>query len=184
MSSKSASRAKPKSRHKPPAPPTARPPTVIVAVPSPYTPGTIDRPERVVDTIWTMWRSGRITKAQYATAQVYQLAYETVHGSGVQSIDLERTGGTVCAWQRSPSRFTLRSAEIIREADAVLNSLQEAPRALIIARMVIGQGHTIKAAAGAVRPSWWHLKPSRSMCDEASRQLRVGLDAIERVCAL
>lgn len=157
---------------KPAAPPTARPPTISARVSSPYTPGTIDRVERVLDSVLQLRRSRQITEEQYQAARTYQAAYEELQrGIGSAMDPSQLPGGhqraTICERR-------LDAAKYLKTANAALDAVG----ARVFVEEVVGKGGSLACVSAALWPSEGRGGPSQRQRNAVGLMLRAGLDKL------
>ena len=148
--------------------PTARPPTIAAVVASPYTPGTVDRVRRVVDTLLQLHRSRQINDAQYAAADRYRTAYEAVRAGMGGAGDYERARGGAPG-SRSITPAAARGADDLADASKALRACG----AEVLVEMIVGQGWTAEQAARAI-----FARATRRDREHVTAFLRAGLSAL------
>lgn len=161
--------------------PTARPATVAAVVPSPWLAGKTDRVERVLDSVLALRRAGRITADQYAAAEQYRAAYDTVRAGPGGAMDPSKSGGGG-GTARTPSTAAFDAGLRLREAtwalEALLVPVGARVRATVVVEMVVGQGWTLEGAAAAIHGIGADGRANGRKRAMVAGQLRDGLDAL------
>lgn len=159
---------------------TARQPTIAIVVASRLTPGTVDHVHRVLDPILALFRSGRISRAQYDAAERYRSAFDAVR-AGARSVDLTRIGGGSTG-SRTPAPATFDAALRLREATRVLDAVPVPPggqvSVAVVVEMIAGQGWSVESAAAAIHGAGADGRASGRNRTMVANMLRAGLDAL------
>lgn len=101
-------------KHKGPA--TARPRTETAEVSAPMTAGKIDRVERVVDTLTSMFNRRQISQLQYSAGDRYRMAFERLSGSAGGALDFDRARGSVGTPSQGPALQYSIASDICNDA--------------------------------------------------------------------
>jgi hypothetical protein len=151
-----------------PRPQSARPRSQSVYIPSVTVPGHVDRVERVVDTIDSMFSRKQLTERQHHAAEIYRGAWATIGSSVGGSMDFDRVRGGGLPGQPLAMRY-MDAAE--RLSDAKLKLYTRDREVLeLIARDGHSQQHTADILHGG--------NATRAEREDVGRHLRSGLDEL------
>ncbi len=160
---------------------TARLPTIAAVVASPYTPGTVDYVDRVLDPVLALRRAGRITAEQYQAAEAYREIYDAVRAGPCGSLDPSKICGGGFG-SRTPGVHVFDCALKLREATRALGSvpvpLGGEVDVTVVVEMVAGQGWTIDGAASAIHGVGLGGRASGRNRALVAGMFRAGLDAL------
>lgn len=147
-------------------------PTEPTVVSSPTVPGATESVQRVVDTLYSLFRRKQIEEAEYLAGERYRMALQRLEGSVGGVMDFERARGGSSPGQ-PPAPAYLQAAEVV---SSVRKGLY--PKDYAIVYRVCALGMSIEEAAFNLPDQYERDptgRPTRAAREECGKRLRSGL---------
>lgn len=146
-------------------PPTARPKMEDVTVASPTVPGAVERVQKIMDPLSTMFKRKQISERAYLAGDHYRLSYERLHGASGGAMDFERARGGGLPGS-PPAPAYLIASEVVSQVRRCLY-----PQDFAIVYRICVLGMTLREAG----ENLLRTSPSRQQEEDCGRRLREGL---------